>query len=171
RLGGLRGVAFAHPTACGGVSGWCRSVRPSGGAQTAVAVTSPARNVTTKMDLISLPSSTWLRTLRRCDEDYKVSVRLEQRRFVCRRADVLTAELRDDSAAGGSLQEAELEQVRLVDVLDRVRFLAEGDGQGREADRPAFELLDHGAQQSPVGPLEAALVDLHQLERLAGDLG
>ena len=42
-----------------------------------------------------------------------------------RRADVGAAELRDRAAARRALDEAELEQVRLVDVLDRVRLLAE----------------------------------------------
>ena len=52
---------------------------------------------------------------------------------------MLATELRHDPAARRPLEEAELEQVRLVDVLDRVRFLAQRDGQRREADRPALE--------------------------------
>src|SRR6266545_4290625 len=47
-----------------------------------------------------------------------------------RRADMLTAELRDDPAARCALQKSKLEQVRLVDVLDRVRLLAERDREG-----------------------------------------
>ena len=89
----------------------------------------------------------------------------------CRSAapDVRAAELRDHAAARGALDEAELEQVRLVDVLDRVRLLAERDGERREPDRAAVELLDDRAQEVAVDPLEPELVDLEQLERLARD--
>ena len=69
-----------------------------------------------------------------------------------------------------ALEEAELEQVRLVDVLDRLRLLAERDGERREPDRPAAELLDDAAQELAVEPLEAGAVDLEQRERLLGDL-
>ena len=81
-----------------------------------------------------------------------------------------TPELGDDAPARRPLQEAELEQVRLVDVLDRVRLLAERHRERREPDRAAAELLDDRAQQLAVEPLEAGLVDLEQLERLLGDL-
>jgi hypothetical protein len=40
-------------------------------------------------------------------------------------------ELRHDPASRRSLQEAELEQIRLVDVLDRVGLLAERDRERR----------------------------------------
>jgi hypothetical protein len=39
------------------------------------------------------------------------------------------------------LQVAELEQERLVYVLDRVRLLSQSDGKRREADRTAAELV------------------------------
>ena len=74
-----------------------------------------------------------------------------------------------DPSARRPLDEAELEQVRLVDVLDRVRLLAERDRERRQADRPAVEALDDRAQQLAVDPLETRLVDVEQLERLAGD--
>src|SRR5262249_11910594 len=45
------------------------------------------------------------------------------------RGDVREAEVGDDAATRRPLDEAELEQVRLVDVLDRVRLLAERDGE------------------------------------------
>ena len=88
-----------------------------------------------------------------------------------RRADVRAAELRDRAPARRALDEAELQQVRLVDVLDRVRLLAERRGERREADRPAVELVGDRAQQLARLAVEALLVDLEQLERLARDLG
>ncbi len=71
--------------------------------------------------------------------------------------------------ARGALDEPELEKVRLVDVLDRVRLLAEGHGERGEADRPTVETLDNRPQELTVGALEAMAVDLEQLERLGGD--
>ena len=88
------------------------------------------------------------------------------------RPEVRAPELGDDPPARRALEEAELEQVRLVDVLDRVGLLAERDRERREADRARRRsLLDDRAQQLAVGPLEPALVDLEQLERLARDVG
>src|SRR5688572_37109 len=56
-------------------------------------------------------------------------------------ADMLAAELGDDASARRALEEAELEQVRLVDVLDRVRLLAERHGERGQPDGPAAEPL------------------------------
>ena len=81
------------------------------------------------------------------------------------------AELGDDASARRALQESELEQVRLVDVLDRLRLLAERDRERREADRAAAELLDDARRSVAVEPLEPRLVDLEQRERLLGDRG
>ena len=71
---------------------------------------------------------------------------------------------------GRALQEAELEQIGLVDVLDRLGLLAERDGERREPDRAAAELHRRPRASSvAVEPLEPGLVDLEQLERLVGD--
>src|ERR671935_1525661 len=95
---------------------------------------------------------------------------LKQGVFGARSADVRAAGVGDHAAARGALDEAELEEVRLVDVLDRLLLLAEGDGERREADRPAAELDRDRLQQVAVGPLQADRVDLVQLERLERDL-
>ena len=71
---------------------------------------------------------------------------------------MLPAEVRDDAAARRSVQEAELEQVRLVDVLDRLRLLAERDRERRQADGTAAELVDEGAQQLTIESLQPGLV-------------
>ena len=68
--------------------------------------------------------------------------RLEERFFGLRSAEVLAAELRHDAAARRPLDEAELEQVRLVDVLDRVRAPRPGARRASKANRPAVEALD-----------------------------
>ena len=81
---------------------------------------------------------------------------------VGRRADVRAAELRDRAAARRALDEAELQQVRLVDVLDRVLLLAERRRERRQADRAAVELARDRAQQLARLAVEALLVDLEQ---------
>ena len=83
---------------------------------------------------------------------------------------MLAPELRHDAAARGSLDQAELEEVRLVDVLDRVLLLPERHRQGREPDRPAVELVHDRAEEIPVDPLEPLVVDLEKSQRLAGDI-
>ena len=71
---------------------------------------------------------------------------------------------------GRALDEAELQQVGLIDVLDRVLLLSEGDGKSRQPDRAAAELVRDRLEQLTVDALETLAVDLEQLEGLAGDL-
>src|SRR5436305_1070658 len=68
-----------------------------------------------------------------------VTVWSEEGRRLARAADVRATELGDDASARCPLQEPQLEQVRLVDVLDRLRLLAERDREIRQADGPAAE--------------------------------
>src|SRR5437773_5516974 len=67
-------------------------------------------------------------------------------------------------------QETDLDQVRLVDVLDRLWFFRERGRQRVEPDGPALELDDHGLQQPAVQRLEADLVDLQHGKRVPGDV-
>ena len=64
-----------------------------------------------------------------------------------------------------ALDQPALEQVGLVDVLDRVLLLADRDRQRRQADRAAAELLADRAQDLAVEAVEALVVDLEQVER------
>ena len=94
----------------------------------------------------------------------------EQAAFVANRPEVRSPQVGDHTTAWGSLQEAELEQVRLVDVLDRVGLLAERDGDRGEADRASAELEGDRLEELAVDPLEPSLVDLVELERLPRDV-
>ena len=71
-----------------------------------------------------------------------------------------------DPPARGALDEPLLEQVGLVDVLDRVGLLADRDRQRGQADRAALELLADRPQDVAVEPVQAGVVDLQQVERL-----
>src|SRR6267143_1709696 len=75
-------------------------------------------------------------------------------------AQVPVRQLGGDSTPGGAGQEPDLDQVRLVHVLDGLGLLRQRRGDGVEADRPSFELQDEGLQEPPVERLEAKLVYL-----------
>src|SRR3954468_19566535 len=80
--------------------------------------------------------------------------------------ELLPPQVCDDAAARRALKETELQQERLVHVLDRVLLLAERDGQRREAHRPAAQLEEDRGEKLPGDSLETAVVPLEQLERL-----
>src|SRR6185295_3625447 len=83
-----------------------------------------------------------------------------------RQAQVLIRAGGGDAAAGGALDQPPLQEVGLVDVLDRVLLLADGDRQSGKADRAAVELLDDRAEDLAVEPLEALRVHLQELQRI-----
>ena len=70
---------------------------------------------------------------------------------------------------GRALHEAQLEEVRLGDVLERVGLLVERGGERRHTDRTAAELLDDRPDERDVHLVEAELVDLEDGQRLACD--
>ena len=69
------------------------------------------------------------------------------------------------AAARRALDEAALEQVGLVDVLDGVGLLVDGDGERREPDGPSPEAGADDLEDRAVEPVEPLVVDLLQLER------
>ena len=72
------------------------------------------------------------------------------------------------AAARRAVEEADLQQVGLVDVLDRVGLLADRGRQRVHAHRAAAELLDDREQQLAVDLVEAVGVDLEQRQRVVG---
>src|SRR2546422_4677915 len=73
------------------------------------------------------------------------------------------------AAARRAREKALLHQEGLVHLLERAGVLAHGGGDGREAYRPALELLDDGLQDPAVHVVEAELVHVEPFERLARD--
>src|SRR4029079_5983752 len=63
------------------------------------------------------------------------------------RADMGASELGDHTTSRRALQKTKLQQIGLVDVLDRVRLLTERDRERREAHRPPTELVRDGREQ------------------------
>jgi hypothetical protein len=81
--------------------------------------------------------------------------------------------VREDAALGRPLQVALLDEEGLVDLLQRLGLLADGDGDRAHADRAAAVVLGHDAQHPLVHLVEAGGVDLEELEagrgHVAGD--
>ena len=69
--------------------------------------------------------------------------------------------------ARGPQQQAFLEQERLVDVLDGLGLLGDGDRQAAQSDRLAVERLAKRADDRAVDLVEPELVDLEQRQRIA----
>ena len=77
--------------------------------------------------------------------------------------------LGDHAPARGPLQQPLLEQIGLIDVLDRLLLLVDRRRQGREPDRPAGELGRDRLQDGAVVAIEPGFVDLEQPKGLGGD--
>ena len=86
-------------------------------------------------------------------------------------AELLVRQLGRDAALRGALEVTFLNQERLVDFLDGVRFFAHRHGEGIHADRPTAELVHERFQNALVHLVEAVLVDLQHRQRLVGDVG
>src|SRR5580658_2303543 len=72
---------------------------------------------------------------------------------------VLVGPSRRRAAAGSALKQSALEQIGLVDVLDRVLLLPHRHRQGRQPHRAAPELLAQGAEDLAVQAVEAERID------------
>src|ERR1700730_8152225 len=67
------------------------------------------------------------------------------------------------AAAWRSLDEALLQKVRLIDILDRVLLLSDGNRQCGQADRTAVELRADRTQYLAIQTVQTALVHLQHL--------
>ena len=83
---------------------------------------------------------------------------------------MLIGQGRGDAAARRAHEKAQLQQIRLVHILDCAGVLA-GDGRQRvQPHRAAAELPDHCLQHGAVGAVEAEHIDLLHIQRLARDV-
>ena len=83
-------------------------------------------------------------------------------------AEVFVGEAGGDAAAGGAVEEADLDEEGFVDLFEGVLLFGQRGGEGVEADRAAVIFFDDGAQQAAVEFVEAVGVDLEQGERGLG---
>ena len=75
----------------------------------------------------------------------------------------------EEAALGGALEVAFLDEEGLVDFLERLGLLADGDGDRAHADGLAAVILGHHAQHAFVHFVESGGIDLQQLKRGSGD--
>ena len=69
-----------------------------------------------------------------------------------------------NAAAGGSVEEADLDEEGLVDLFEGVLLLGEGGGEGVEAYGAPVVLFDDGAEEAAVELVEAVGVDFQHFE-------
>src|SRR6185503_17455966 len=74
---------------------------------------------------------------------------------------------RDAPAAGLAGDEADLQQIGLDDLGQRLGVVVDGGGDGLDAHRSTTIYVDDGLQEAPVELVETARVDALALERLA----
>ena len=67
-------------------------------------------------------------------------------------AEVLVGEAGGDAAAGGAIEEADLDEEGFVDLFEGVLLFGEGGGEGVEADWATVVLFYDGAQEASVSP-------------------
>src|SRR5687767_4186967 len=75
-----------------------------------------------------------------------------------------------DASSRGALDQAALQQVRLVDVLDRVACLTQGYRERPHSDRPSLELVDDETKVVAVGAVQAQVVHALHLQGGVGGL-
>src|SRR5947209_5406948 len=79
--------------------------------------------------------------------------------------EVLKSPFGRGAAPRSALDQAPLEEVGLIHVLDRVLLLPYGHRQCGQPDRAAGKLFADRAQDLPVQPIEPFVIDLEQIER------
>ena len=73
---------------------------------------------------------------------------------------MLVRQLRHLAPTGRALDEALLDEERLVDFLDGAGILAQGGGNGGQTHGASLELVDDGGQQFVVYLVQAVAVDV-----------
>ena len=71
---------------------------------------------------------------------------------------------RRDATARSAHQQAQTDQERLCDRLDRLRFLADRHSEGAQADRTPAEAIDDRLQDRAVDAIQTDGIDLVQLQ-------
>lgn len=75
-----------------------------------------------------------------------------------------------NAAARSTIQKADLDQVGLGDLLERVRFLAQRRCDGVQPDGPAAVVLEDDPNQPAVQPVESEGIDAETFQARARDV-
>ena len=81
-----------------------------------------------------------------------------------RQAEVFVGQTGCDAAPRGAVEEAVLDEERLVNLFERVLFFCEGRCEGVNANRATVVLLDDGEEQATVKFIEAVSVNFEHFE-------
>jgi hypothetical protein len=77
---------------------------------------------------------------------------------------VIVSELSGDASAGSAVQESDLDEERLVDFFDGVRFFSKNGAERVEADGASLIFLDDGEEELAIDFVEAVAIDLEHAE-------
>ena len=83
---------------------------------------------------------------------------------------MLVCQRRCLASARGTFDESFLDEVRLIDILNRAGIFAHSGSDGIEADRAAAELIDDGREEFVIYLIEAESIDIQRLESVLGDV-
>ena len=75
-----------------------------------------------------------------------------------------------DAAARGARKESLLQQVRLVNLIDRVGLFSDSGREALDPDRSAVKLVDDRAEDRAIHLIEACRIDFEQLQSGQRDL-
>src|SRR5215472_4807226 len=78
---------------------------------------------------------------------------------------MLVRQQRRDSSARRSVEEPNLNEERLVDLLDRIRFFRQRGREGVYSNGTTLVLLDDCQQELPIHFVEPVLINLQHLQR------
>src|SRR4029453_8910221 len=81
---------------------------------------------------------------------------------------MLGSEARRATAARRALEETDLDEIRLVDLLERLTVLTHGRGKRREPHRTATELLQDRREDATIDLIEAVPIHLETLQGVGG---
>src|SRR5437762_7748271 len=131
--------------------------RPSQGTRPTSIRTSPTRTMSPPRTTSSRPRSPMRASLEEAHLTRRARGRLltEVRVRVARRA----------PARRGSLDEADLQQVRLHHLGQRLAVVVDRGSNRLETDRSAGIVLDDGGKKAPIEPVEPARIDAFEVER------
>src|SRR5215831_8083052 len=83
---------------------------------------------------------------------------------------MLIGKLSRHTTAWSAIQKANLYQIRLNDLFNRILLLVNRGRKCTHTDRTAFELFNNSEQQLPIHFVQAIRVDFHSIQRVVGDL-
>ena len=83
---------------------------------------------------------------------------------------MVVGQRRHAAPPGGAGEKAQLHEVRLVDILQRHGFLADGGGQGFQAHRAAAVVLNDGGEHPAVDVVKPQLVHFQTAQSKVGGL-